>query len=221
MRNATKHCLVTKMESLPNIPQSNRGEKPATVNYCPRCGTKAQGDADHCTSCGRDFAHPSALGMADPGQMRSVLKRPAGVTIICVLWFFGGLINFFGGLGSLGDDLNALSMLGSFPSDINFWASWAIPLETMLVAATVIMGLLQFSTIYGLWNGKRWSRKYALALPAGFLLVNWAETLLLMAAPASVGAWPDFTSAIFGTVIAVVVISYLKKEHVKKYLGGE
>jgi MFS superfamily sulfate permease-like transporter len=159
--------------------------------------------------------------MAGPVQVPPVLKRPTGITIICVLWFFGGLINFFGGLSSLGDDLNALSMLGSFPSEVSFWASWAIPLETMLVAATVIMGLLQFGTIYGLWNGKRWSHKYAVALPAGFLLVNWAETLLLMTAPASLGAWPDFTTVIFGTVIAAIVISYLKKEHVKKYLGGE
>lgn len=213
--------MVMKMDSLGSFPQDAGREKLATVNYCPRCGSKIE-KGRYCLNCGRDLTQPvglSANTVHTPVQ--SLLKRPTGITILCILWFFGGLINLFGGLGGLGDDLYALSVLDSLPSTVRLWASWAVPMETLLVTATVIMGLLQFATIYGLWNRKRWSRKSGIGLTMGLVAVNWIETFLLMTAPASLRIQPDFAIVVIGTVMAVVYVSYLKAAHVKKYLGGD
>ena len=210
------------MEQLPSFPLDGRVEKPVIVNYCPRCGTKAQKGEKNCLNCGRDFTQPVTLpGVGGSIPTPSLTKRFTGITIICVLWFFGGLLNVFGGLAALGDDLYALSLLNSLPSGARMWASWAIPLETMLVFSTVVMGLLQFATIYGLWNGKRWALKYAIGLASGLILANWVETFILMTAPSFLGIQPDFTMVIIATIMGAVYISYLKKNHVKKYLGGE
>jgi hypothetical protein len=210
------------MESSPDFPEKSQANMSVAVSYCPKCGAKAEKGQRYCYSCGRDLTQPiTAPTNAGTAQMPSLPKRPLGISIICVLWFLGGLINLFAGFSGLSGDLNGFGLLSSYSSDVASWASWAIPLDATIMSAVIIIGLLQFATIYGFWNRKPWSRKYAVNLLIALVLANWIEVALQLAAPSYLGIQPDFILPVFGTVMAVVYLSYLNRDYVKKYLGSE
>lgn len=149
-------------------------------------------------------------------------KRPTGVTIMCILWILGGLYNFFFGLSGFSVDLNIFIELskGYHYSDhaIDAWVSWAIPTETVLIFVVVILGIMQFATVYGLWNRRNWSYKLGIAIPVLAVVTSWSQMFLALTAPSSLSIMINFAIPFLNTVFAIVYILYLRRTHVKEWL---
>jgi len=150
------------------------------------------------------------------------IRRPRGLTIMSVLWIFGGLYNFFVGLSGFVTDLSVFLelqsgyQLGDQGADV--WASWAVPTETTLMAIIVVLGVLQFATAYGFWTRKNWSYKWGITIPLLIVAINWFLVALALSAPPSLSIMVNFTIPFLNAVFAVIYILYLRKPYVKDYL---
>lgn len=173
------HCGYEIREEVKFCPQC--GEKLTVVNYCPQCGGKAEKGERYCSNCGKDLSRKKPIApttMAVTPTLQPIPKRPAGITIVCVLWVLGGLWNFFVGLNNLSADFDVMMDLrrGHYFTDqaVNAWASWAIPIEAVLMLIVMVLGIMQFATIYGFWNRRNWSYKYGIAIPIVAIIINWS-----------------------------------------------
>jgi hypothetical protein len=152
------------------------------------------------------------------GTNNKVLTRPTGLTIIAILWFLGGILNLFISSVLINSDLEVLPLL-SDPM-MKEWFKFAVPAELGIGLFAFSLGIIQMFTIVGLWMGKSWSYKMALAIPV-LAAVGWiALGGLAMSAPIEFGGiesvpWLSIGASIFW---AIMILSYLRKPHVKEYL---
>jgi len=147
-----------------------------------------------------------------------VRKRPVGLTVLAILWFLGGLYNLYQGSQAISLDLEVLPLLNS--PNMPEWFKFGVPAELAISLFVFVLGLLQIFATYGLWTGKPWSYKLALAVPI-LNAVSWLSVAVLYAsAPIEFEiADPfDWVSAFFSIFWAIIFLSYLRQSHVKEYL---
>ena len=146
-------------------------------------------------------------------------KRPTGLTVIAIIWGLTGLYNIATSLNTIGTDLSVLPDLSN-PS-LDPWFQFGVPAETALSVFLILFGLLQFVTVYGLWRGKSWSYRSALAIPILIVLINASFVVLYYSAPLSLNLRsPTLAGSVAGGVVWVVVYwGYLRRGHVKEYLN--
>jgi hypothetical protein len=117
-------------------------------------------------------------------------QRPLGITILAILAVLLGIAGLLGGLGSF--------TVGAVLGSATFSA---------LGGVAIILGLVWFATAYGLWTGKRWGWTIALILAIISVIENAVSI-----------AFASYASA-FGLVIALIIIYYLTRPHVKAFFG--
>jgi len=210
---ACPHCGYQIKRDVEFCPQC--GGKLTIVNYCPKCGAVPEKNEKYCSSCGENLINVQTI------TAQSVTKRPTGIVVLCVLWFLGGLYNVFAGLSTLASDVDVMTSESYYyDQELQSWLSWAIPTEAIIMVIVALLGIVQFVTIYGLWNGKSWSYKLGIATPIVGMFTNWAATLLIMTLPYgySVDGGFNFVQSIGSVFIGIIYISYLRQAHVKKWL---
>ena len=150
-------------------------------------------------------------------------KRPYGLTIIAILWSIFGLYNIYSAYQTLSSDIEGLAYLSGY--GLHPWFSIAIPAELALSIISICLGLLQMITVFGLWMGKKYSYTLALAIPIAFVIINLSFLGLYLSAPSEVDL--DFNVSILGGLVGGGIVwtliywQYLRKPHVKAYLGIE
>ena len=149
------------------------------------------------------------------------LKRPRGLTIIVILWFLFGLISVYSGYQVAITDANLLPYLSN-PS-IPAWLKFGLPAELALAAVTLCIGLLEFAMIPGLWMGKSYSYKIALAVPILVSILYVLRAGLYASAPAELGLGSDVSAVLdfagIGVILLAVSWDYLRRTNVKRFLG--
>lgn len=146
-------------------------------------------------------------------------KRPTGLTIIAILWFLGGIYNLYMSSQVISDDLEVLPHL----SDpwVAEWFKFGVPAELAISLLVFALGLIQLFTIIGLWTGKSWSYKLALAIPV-LAVVSWISmAALYMSAPIELEIRESINwfAVLFSIFWMIIYWSYLRQPHVKEYLG--
>jgi uncharacterized membrane protein (DUF2068 family) len=116
--------------------------------------------------------------------------RPTGITILAVLEVIGGLALLLGGAGSLAG--GAIIGSGGLAG---------------LGAVLLILGLVSFAVAYGLWTGRGWAWTVALILSIISVIINGVSI-----------AFGNYGS-IVGLIIALIIIYYLTRPHVKAFFG--
>ena len=149
-------------------------------------------------------------------------KRPAGLTAIAILWFVGALLNILNSLLVLNQGVAALPYLSN--SGLHSWFSFGVPIEMVLSGIVLALGLVQIVTVFGLWTGKKYSYKLALAVPVVHVVLNVCFVALYATAPAELGLISHvWVLSVFGLAVGlaflVVIWWYLRKPHVKAFLG--
>jgi len=179
--------------------------------HCPYCGCKVQPNSKFCSNCGKDMIRIFHTVRTE--------KRPLGLTVIAVLWVLGGIFNFLGSFSSIISDVQVLSLLSS--SLIHNWFKFGVLAELGISLLVLVLSLIQLATCYGLWAGKSWAWKTAFSVAILLVVCNTSLLLLYTSAPAELGI--DATLAAgsvpWSIIWAVIICSYLRKPHVKQYLG--
>jgi hypothetical protein len=67
------------------------------------------------------------------------------------------------------------------------WFNIRIPAELILAVFVLILGLIQLTTVPGLWIGKPYSYKPALGVPILLFIANLSSVVLYASAPAELG----------------------------------
>lgn len=146
-------------------------------------------------------------------------KRPLGLTVIAIVWLLGGLYNLYASLQTIGTDLGLLPFL-SLPT-VPEWFRFGVPAELAISFLVTAVGLVQLFTIYGLWTGKSWSYKLALAIPLLAVVLWISQVGLYASAPVEYGL---STALPWGGLVGSLIFTgiywgYLRQSHVKEYLG--
>ena len=148
-------------------------------------------------------------------------KRPDGLTAIAILWFIGALLNVLNSFLVLNQGAAALPYLSN--SGLNEWFSFGVPIEMVLSGLVLALGLVQIVAVFGLWTGKKYSYKLALAIPVVHSVLNVCFVVLYATAPSELGLISSVGSSVFGLVVGLVFLIviwwYLRKPHVKAFLG--
>ena len=148
-------------------------------------------------------------------------KRPNGLTAIAILWFVGALLNILNSLLVLNQGAAALPYLSSY--GLNEWFSFGVPIEMVLSGLVLALGLVQIVAVFGLWTGKKYSYRLALAIPVVHSVLNVCFVVLYATAPAELGLTSSVGFSVFGLAVGlvflVVIWWYLRKPHVKAFLG--
>jgi len=154
-------------------------------------------------------------------MMGSNLKRPGGLTVIAILWLIAGLFNVYQSLQSISADVQALPFLSN--PELDSWFQFGIPAELAISIFLLVLGFAQIASVYGLWTGKSYAYKLALAISVVLIITNISLAGLYSTAPSEIGlassatmAWIFVLAGIFWTAI---IWRYLSKVHVKAFLG--
>lgn len=217
------HCGFEIRKEAKFCPQC--GGKLRIASQCPRCEAKVEKGEKFCSNCGKDLSSEEPVTptprVTTPTPPLS-LKRPAGITIMSILWFIGGLYNTLVGLSILASDIDTMSLLvqGYQFSDqaANTYVSWAIPLEALISLVVIMLGLTQFFTIYGFLRGRSWSYSLGIAIPIVAIITSWLHMFLQLSAPQSMDISVSFLLPLASLVGAIIYITYLRRAHVKKWL---
>ena len=116
--------------------------------------------------------------------------RPTGITILAILEILGGLALLLGGAG--------LALVGAVAG---------FGLAAGLGGVLFILGFGSFVVAFGLWNGRPWAWTIARALS----VINIITSGISIAS----GGF----GSIFGLLIALIIIYYLTRPHVRVYFG--
>jgi len=156
--------------------------------------------------------------MVERATSTEARKRPTGLTVIAILWFLGAIYNLYMSSQTINADLEALPHL----SDpwVAEWFKFGVPAELGISLLVFALGLIQMFTIFGLWTGKSWSYRLALAIPL-LAAVSWISmTGVYMSAPIELGIRESINWFPVGMSVLWIFVywSYLRQPHVKKYL---
>jgi hypothetical protein len=113
------------------------------------------------------------------------LKRPTGLAVIAILWFLWSVGNLFMISVYINSDLTVMAVL-SDPS-LPEWVKSAIPVELVINCVGFALLLIILFACYGLFTGKPWSHKIALASVMLALILNVFAVVLYMSAPVELG----------------------------------
>ncbi len=123
------------------------------------------------------------------------MERPTGVTILAILEIIAGILMFLGAAGMM-----VLASMGSaVPMAGIVFGVFAVIMALVLV----ILGIIAFILAYGLWNGKGWAWWLAIIFSVISIIVN------ILSLP----------GGIIGIIIAVIILYYLTRPHVKEFFG--
>jgi hypothetical protein len=204
------HYVSSEVENCPNC-----GGKLRVVNFCPKCGVVPEKGQKQCASCGESFASTTTTATVQP-----VTKRPLGLIIMSVLWFLGGLLNINDGYTTLLVDLEMMEAeyFGyGFTSSERAWLAGVIPMEAAIMAAVMLVGIIQFATIAGFLTRRRWSYWLGMAIPIMSIITSVAQALLVLTAPQGYLS-VNFMGIGSGVFFAIIFISYLKQPNVRQWL---
>jgi hypothetical protein len=181
---------------------------------CPKCNKTFQNKEEMLEHY--SLAHPD-----DNMPEQKLTKRPAGITVISIVWFLFGLYNLYSAYQAVSVDVDSLKYLNGY--GLSKWFNFGIPAELVLSLTIIVLSLIQFGTVFGLLTAKRYSYKFALILPIAILIINIATLGLYLSAPSEIGLsvnYSMFGGLIGGGVVWTVIYwQYLRKPHVKSYLG--
>ena len=142
----------------------------------------------------------------------NALKRPFGLTLLAILWFFAGLLNAFWSFQDISVYYQILPYLSS-PLYIHEWFKFAIPVGLGLSVAILGLSLLQLVIVPGLLLGKPYSYKPTLIVSILFVIVNVLMTMLYTSAPAGLNGGSDLVfpalSVGIGMFWVIVYLIYL------------
>ncbi len=146
-------------------------------------------------------------------------KRPLGLSIIAILWLIGGIITTYLSADAIREGYAALPYLEN--PLLHEWFRIGIPVEIALSILGFGFGIIQIFTIFGLWIGKSWSYKLALSVPLLIVFSHVSITVLYLSAPPEYGIQEslNWVPLIFSILFAVIYWSYLRKPHVRRFLG--
>jgi hypothetical protein len=185
-------------------------------------GTYSKKGERYRSICGRDLNVKATVALTampfPPPPPPPPPKRPTGIIIISVLWCLGGLWNLYAGITGINTDLEVLTLIQEgYSAEIQNWASWAIPVEIALLAVVLVLGIMQFATIYGFLKRKSWSYKSGIGVPLIAVITNWSDVFLLYTAPVSLQ--PSLILPIASIFGAIIYVAYLRQAHVKQWLN--
>ena len=186
---------------------------------CPTCGKIFKSEEEMLEHY--DSQHGQANAIEQANSTDATNKRPVGLTIIAVVWLIFGLYNIYSAFQTINVDVENLPFLSGY--GVPEWFNMAIPAEMVLSIVALCLGLLQVVTVFGLLRGKKYSYKLGLGIPIALPIINVLFVALYLSAPAGVDL--NFNSSIYGGLIgggifwAVIYWQYLRKPHVKAYLG--
>jgi len=121
-------------------------------------------------------------------------ERPLGVTIIGILWIFGGLLSLMGGLG-----------IAVFGAALGGPVGGAIGLA--IGFGFIVIGIIEI--ILGIGCFKAWSWVWTIGV-----LITIISLLMGLVSLVTSG-----TGAILGIIVSAVILYYLFQPHVKAYFG--
>ena len=186
---------------------------------CPTCGKIFKSEEEILEHY--DSQHGQANAIEQANSIDATDKRPVGLTIISVVWLIFGLFNIYSAFQTINVDIENLPYLSGY--GVPEWFNVAIPVEMVLSIVALCLGLLQVVTVFGLLKGKKYSYKLGLGIPIALPIINILFVALYVSAPAGVDL--SFNSSIYGGLIgggifwAIIYWQYLRKPHVKAYLG--
>ena len=184
---------------------------------CPICGETFKSEQEMLEHHYSEHSQASGIMQAEPDAG----KRPVGLTLISVVWLLFGLFNIYSALQTINIDLENLPYLSGY--GVPEWFNVAIPVEMVLSITALCLGLLQVVTVFGLLKGKKYSYKLGLGIPIALPVINILFVALYLSAP--VGVDLNINVGLYGGLIgggifwAVIYWQYLRKPHVKAYLG--
>jgi hypothetical protein len=220
------------------VPKAAEGEatgaKPVQVTKlkCPNCGGEVFANEVFCYNCGQRLPSGPQSQMATEGSPSTAVsviseRRPTGLTIISILWLIVGIYNILNSANRFNSDIGAYPLLSTPTSNLNStqiatlnWLQAGLPIDTALAALGFGLALGQIFVVYGLWTGKWWSYKGALAFVTLLTLDNVSTAALYYSAPALLGLTdPTYAAQAAGSIIFLFVYwGYLTRSHVKRYL---
>ncbi len=181
---------------------------------CPKCNKTFKNEEEMLEHY--SLAHPD-----DNVPEQKLTKRPDGITAISIVWFLFGLYNIYSAYQTASVDVDSLKYLNGY--GLSEWFNFGIPAELALSLTIIVFGLVQLVTVFGLLKGKKYSYKFALVLPIAILIINIASLGLYLSAPSEIGLSVNYGmlgGLIGGGVFWTVIIwQYLRKPHVKSFLG--
>jgi|SRR5436309_1613640 len=144
-------------------------------------------------------------------------RRPTGVTILGVLAILEGIVLLVGGIAAIGLGLvigtyagsaftNALSNAG-YSGIASIGAGTIAVILLALGAIALILGILYFAVGVGYFGGKGWA--WTLGIIATIISVVYNIVQI---------AFGAFSNAL-GLVIALLILYYLTRPHVKAFFG--
>jgi hypothetical protein len=143
--------------------------------------------------------------------------RPTGVTILGILALLGGIVLLLGGIAAIGLGLvigtyagstlsNALSNAG-YSGLASIGAGTLAVLLLVFGAIALILGILYFGVGVGFFGGKGWAWTLGIIVTVISVVYDIAQI-----------AFGGFSS-VFGLVVAILILYYLTRPHVKAFFG--
>ena len=144
-------------------------------------------------------------------------RRPTGVTILGILALLGGIVFLLGGITAIGLGLvigtyagsaftNALSNAG-YSGLASIGAGTLAVILLVSGAIALILGILYFAVGVGFFGGKGWAWTLGIIVTIISIVYNIAQIAF--------GAF----SSVFGLVVAILILYYLTRPHVKAFFG--
>ena len=150
-------------------------------------------------------------------------KRPIGLAILATLWLISGILHIYLAYEIIRVDLQALEYLSEPVVPVSEWFNFVVPAELALSIIALCLGALQILTVPGFLAGKKYSYKFAFAIPVAFVIVNLVFLGLYASAPAEVNLGNSMLFPALSAVVAMfwiqIHLKYLGKPNWKAYLG--
>ena len=122
------------------------------------------------------------------------------MTILVILEALSGLFGVLGGLALIAVGMFAGMPMMELPEFLSMIAS-------VLGFVLLVYGLISFALAYGLWKSQGWAWTWSLI----FAVIGAIFAIVPMLS----GAFTE----IFSVIIALIIIYYLTRPHVKSYFG--
>ena len=208
------------------------GQRIMVKKTCPSCGHENLPDAKFCRKCGsqldveaKPLEKPVPTPVAPPAAPEERRKRPAGLTILAILYGVVGPLSALYNISVTSENLGVLQFLlrvGLQPglNETQVFSLLGLAVLTPLIGT--VTGVLQFSTAYGFWRGRSWARMLAIVFIVMAMATNGLALFYVFALEkilqTSLGSAPGI---LIGSIIhAAIVLPYLTRPHVKAYLGA-
>ena len=153
--------------------------------------------------------------------------RPIGVTLLSAAWLLAGAANLYGGMVGTRGEITAISLQLPYfgPNGTEFvnssWVNFMRPYDLAGEVLAAGVGVLQFVTASGLLWGRPWSYRGALAVVV-LTAVGWVlnAAIRFSAPPEFHLVIPELFESLVGVFLWIgIYLLYLRKPHVKEYLG--